>query len=218
MLLKEEKNERLSIKFDPRVQVNVAGSCSKYYFIGIIHPFLWSAISNHTLVDKCSLVMFNILCPGPAKRTIVGLGCVWRRAPLLTALGQWLPQAACAMVPVCFPRRPNSPVAAAPPPNQRADLSVPNTRTGTTQPGEGEPVHISYSAGVSWAASLLPVEPSRRRLRHGTALSSLCSHRLPAPSLEGEKLGQLLPQAARQPLYCHINAINCWSRATETSS
>lgn len=39
ILPREEKNERLSIKSDPYVQVNVATSCSKYYFIGTIHPF-----------------------------------------------------------------------------------------------------------------------------------------------------------------------------------
>lgn len=114
LLKEEERNERLSIKSDPHVQVNVAASCSKYYFIGIIRPFLQSAISNHALVDKRTLVIFNILCPGTANRTIIGLGCVWRRALLLTALGQWLLPAARAVVPVRFPRGANSPAAAAP--------------------------------------------------------------------------------------------------------
>lgn len=61
MMLKEEKNERLNIKSDPPVQVNAAASCSKSSFIGSTHPFLWSAISNHALVDKCTLVSFSFL-------------------------------------------------------------------------------------------------------------------------------------------------------------
>lgn len=213
--LKEEKNERPSIKSDPRVQINVAASCSTYYFIGINRPFLWSAVSNHALVDKCTLVTFNILCPGRANRTIIGLGCVWRRAPLMTALGQRLLRAARAVVPVCFPRGPNSPAAAAatPSPTQRAD---PTPKRQKPSPEE-ESCHPSPAPLVFHEASpQLPVEPWSR-LHHGTALSSLCSHQLPAPSLEGEKSGQLLP-AARQPLYCHLDAVNRRSRATEASS
>lgn len=213
MLLKEEKNERLSIKFDPRVQVNVAASCSKYYFIGIILPVLWSAISNHALLDKCRLATFNILCPGTANRTIVGLGCAQRKAPLLTALSQWLLQAAQDEVPICFQRGPNSPAAATPSPTQRANLFVPNTRTETTQPGGGELVCMSFP---SWGFTIRLAAPHGAIWLPPPPQDGFISPLQPTAFLEGEKFGQLLP-AARQPLYCRINATNCWSRATETS-
>lgn len=195
--LKGEKNERLSIKSDPRVQINVAASCSTYYFIGINRPFLWSAVSNHALVDKSTLVTFNILCPGRANRTIIGLGCVWRRAPSMTALGQRLLRAARAVVPVRFPRGPNSLAAAAatPSPTQR-------------HPNGNNPARRRRAVTPllpRWCFTKCPRSSPWSRLCHGTALSSLCSHQLPAPSLEGEKSGQLLP-AARQPLYCRLDA------------
>lgn len=204
--LKEEKNERPSIKSDPRVQINVAASCSTYYFIGINRPFLWSAVSNHALVDKCTLVTFNILCPGRANRTIIGLGCVWRRAPLMTALGQRLLRAARAVVPVCFPRGPNSPAAEAATPSS---TQHPNGNN----PNGNNPVTPLLPR---WCFTKRPRSSPWSRLRHGTALSSLCSHQLPAPSLEGEKSGQLLP-AARQPLYCRLDTVNRRSRATKAS-
>lgn len=217
MLLKKEKKERLGIKSDPRVQINVAASCSKYYFIGILLPFLWSAILNHALADKCTLVTFNLLCPGTENRTIIGLGCVWKKAPLLTTLCQWLLHAAHAMVPVCFLRRANSPAAAAAPSlTQSTHLSLPSTLTETTQPGEGELSHVSCSAGASQAAPVLPMELPHHHFCHGMALSSLSSHWLHALSLEGEKFEQLLP-AARLSLYCLINTTNYWSRVMETS-
>lgn len=62
MLLREEKNERLSIKSDPCIWVNVATSCSKYHFIGISRLLLQSAILNYIVADKSKWVTFNTLC------------------------------------------------------------------------------------------------------------------------------------------------------------
>lgn len=163
-MLKEEKNERLNIKSDPPVQVNVAASCSKYSFIGSTHPFLWSAISNHAPVDKCTLVSFSIPSPGTANRTIIGLGCVWRGAPLLPMLGQWLLQA--AHVPEGSKHLGGSSIPAPLP-----RLSMPNTPARRRR-------RLSLISCPAGAALLCLLEPSPSHLCHSMALSSLCSQHL----------------------------------------
>lgn len=197
-MLKEEKSERLDIKSDPHVQVNVAASCSKCSSIGITHPFLWSAISNHTLVDKCTLVSFNIPCPGTANRTIIGLGCVREKpfyCPGLDGDSFKLPM---------LLRGANSLAAAA-----SFLTQGPSSPCPTPQPGGGDrhtsPAqvvlprcalwsHLPAPSATAWL--YLPLQP-------------------PAPcSLEGRKF---LP-AAQQPFYCLINVMNCWNRAVETPS
>ena len=214
MLLKEEKNERLSIKSDPRVQANVAASWSKYYFIGIIRPFLWAAILNHALDDKCTLVTFNTLCPGAANRTS-GWGCVWRRAPWLTVLGQWLLRAAHATVLPEGSKQPGSSSTSTIPGPMRRPVRAQHQNRNNSARRRRRRAGVHLLPGWCLTAALLhPAELSRRCRM---VLSSLCSHQLPTPSPEGEKFGQFLP-APWQPLYRCINAINCWSRAMETSS
>lgn len=95
------------------------------------------------------------------------VGCVWRGAPLLPMLGQWLLQAARA--PEGNKQLGSSSSSIHDPVPK---LSMPNTPARRRR--------LSLISCPAGAALLCPEEPSPSHLCHSMALSSLCSHWLPA--------------------------------------